>query len=184
MYERRATELFGCLIVGFCHSGARSYTDLHTGGTERGDNLKSRIDRLGMGWILGWDAGVRALALSPETCRGKRRWGKGSYAEEYLSPRHRDNPGDGCTMPALAQEVARSTPELKAKFERGLEEYLSADGGDRNEAIFESAAMIGDGALCGTRDCQTRFLGVSERSSVDLVFLRHAERVECGTPFS
>src|SRR5215469_13399054 len=32
---------------------------------------------------------------------------KGSCADRYLSPRHRDNPGDGCTMAALAQEVGR-----------------------------------------------------------------------------
>src|SRR5215472_2350557 len=39
---------------------------------------------------------------------------KGPYAaERYLSQWHRDNPGDGCTMAALGQEVARSTPELK-----------------------------------------------------------------------
>ena len=69
--------------------------------------------------------------------------GKESYADRYLSPRHRDNPGDGCTMAALAQEVARSRPELKAAFEQGLEEILSANGGDRQEAIFQSAAMIG-----------------------------------------
>ena len=68
---------------------------------------------------------------------------KGSYADRYLSPGHRDNPGDGCTMAALAPEVARSTPELKAAFEQGLEEILSAKGGDRKEAIFQSAAMIG-----------------------------------------
>lgn len=72
---------------------------------------------------------------------------KGSYADRYLSPRHRDNPGDGCTMAALAPEVARSTPELKAAFEQGLEEILSANGGDRNEAIFQAAAMIGGIAL-------------------------------------
>jgi TetR/AcrR family transcriptional repressor of nem operon len=46
-------------------------------------------------------------------------------------------------MAALAQEVARSTPELKAAFERGFEEILSATGVDRKEAIFQSAAMIG-----------------------------------------
>lgn len=68
---------------------------------------------------------------------------KGSYADRYLSRRHRDNPGDGCTMAALAPEVARSTPELKAAFEQGLEDILLAKGGDRNEAIFQAAAMIG-----------------------------------------
>ena len=69
--------------------------------------------------------------------------GKESYADRYLSRRHRDNPGDGCTMAALAQEVARSTPELKAAFEGGFEEILSANGGDRKEAIFQTAALLG-----------------------------------------
>jgi TetR/AcrR family transcriptional regulator, transcriptional repressor for nem operon len=46
-------------------------------------------------------------------------------------------------MAALGQEVARSTPELKAAFEQGLEEILSAGGGHRKEAIFRAAAMIG-----------------------------------------
>jgi len=68
---------------------------------------------------------------------------KGSFADRYLSQWHRDNPGDGCTMAALAEEVARSTPELKAAFEQGLENMLSAEGGDRKEAIFLVAALMG-----------------------------------------
>jgi TetR/AcrR family transcriptional regulator, transcriptional repressor for nem operon len=75
--------------------------------------------------------------------RNKAKKNKGSYANRYLSPLHRDNPGDGCTMAALGQEVARSTPELKTAFERGLEEILSAQAGDRKEAIFQAAAMLG-----------------------------------------
>src|ERR1700757_4335823 len=58
--------------------------------------------------------------------RSKRKKSKGSFAERYLSRWHRDNPGDGCTMAALAQEVARSTPELKVAFERGLENIIYA----------------------------------------------------------
>jgi TetR/AcrR family transcriptional repressor of nem operon len=69
--------------------------------------------------------------------------GRKAYADRYLSHRHRDNPGDGCTMAALAQEVARSTPELKATFERGFEEILAAGNGNRKEAIFEAAALLG-----------------------------------------
>jgi TetR/AcrR family transcriptional repressor of nem operon len=46
-------------------------------------------------------------------------------------------------MAALAPEVARSTPELKAAFERGFEEILAAGGGDREKAIFQTAALIG-----------------------------------------
>jgi TetR/AcrR family transcriptional regulator, transcriptional repressor for nem operon len=75
--------------------------------------------------------------------RGATKKGRKAYADRYLSPRHRDNPGDGCTMAALAPEVARLTPELKAAFGRGLEEILSACGGDRKEAIFQTAALLG-----------------------------------------
>ncbi|MFZ0862904.1 MAG: TetR/AcrR family transcriptional regulator [Candidatus Sulfotelmatobacter sp.] len=75
--------------------------------------------------------------------RSKRKKSKGSFTDAYLSPWHRDNPGDGCTMAALAEEVARSTPELKTAFEQGLENMLSAKGADRKEAIFWTAAMMG-----------------------------------------
>jgi TetR/AcrR family transcriptional repressor of nem operon len=68
---------------------------------------------------------------------------KESYADRYLSARHRDNPADGCTMAALGQEVARSAPELKTAFEHGLEEILAAKGADRTESIFQIAAMLG-----------------------------------------
>jgi TetR/AcrR family transcriptional repressor of nem operon len=78
------------------------------------------------------------MKRSPNTAKGK-----GSYADNYLSPRHRDNPGDGCTMASLAQEVARSTPEVRAAFEEGLKQILSARGGDRKEAISQMAAMVG-----------------------------------------
>jgi TetR/AcrR family transcriptional repressor of nem operon len=46
-------------------------------------------------------------------------------------------------MAALAQEVARSTPQLKTVFEQGFEEILSASGGNRKDAIFQTAALLG-----------------------------------------
>src|SRR6266567_9637078 len=63
----------------------------------------------------------QGLTASRNRSYGATKIGRKAYADRYLSPRHRDNPGDGCTMAALAQEVARSTPELKAAFEQGLE---------------------------------------------------------------
>ena len=69
--------------------------------------------------------------------------GTPTYADRYLTARHRDNPGGGCTMASLAQEVARSTPEIKTAFGAGLEEILSAKSGDRKEAIFQTAALVG-----------------------------------------
>jgi TetR/AcrR family transcriptional regulator, transcriptional repressor for nem operon len=85
----------------------------------------------------------QALSAGRARSHGTTKKGRHAYAERYLSPRHRDNPGDGCTMAALGQEIARSTPELKAAFERGLEEILSAGGGDRKNAIFQTAALVG-----------------------------------------
>ena len=65
--------------------------------------------------------------------RSNSKRSKGSFADLYLSRWHRDNPGDGCTMAALAQEVARSTPELKAAFEKDLRTFspLSVETGNK-----------------------------------------------------
>jgi TetR/AcrR family transcriptional repressor of nem operon len=84
-----------------------------------------------------------AFSASRIRNRGATKKGRKAYADRYLSLWHRDSPGDGCTMAALAQEVARSTPELKAAFEKGFGEILSAQGGDRKEAIFQTAALLG-----------------------------------------
>jgi TetR/AcrR family transcriptional repressor of nem operon len=46
-------------------------------------------------------------------------------------------------MAALAPEIARASPELKEALERGLEEIVSAAGGDRAEVIFQTAALLG-----------------------------------------
>jgi TetR/AcrR family transcriptional regulator, transcriptional repressor for nem operon len=89
----------------------------------------------------------QTLSASRARSHGPTKKGRRAYAERYLSARHRDNPGEGCTMAALAPDVARSTPELKAAFERGLEEILSASGGDRKETIFQTAALLGGVAL-------------------------------------
>jgi TetR/AcrR family transcriptional regulator, transcriptional repressor for nem operon len=83
------------------------------------------------------------LTASRNRSYGVTKKGRSTYADRYLSPRHRDNPGEGCTMAALGQEIARSTPEVKTAFERGLEEILGAVGGERKEAIFQTAALLG-----------------------------------------
>jgi TetR/AcrR family transcriptional regulator, transcriptional repressor for nem operon len=83
------------------------------------------------------------LSASRARSHGPTKKGRQAYADRYLTSRHRDNPGDGCTMAALGQEIARSTPEVKAAFEQGLEEILAAGGAERKEAIFQTAALLG-----------------------------------------
>jgi TetR/AcrR family transcriptional regulator, transcriptional repressor for nem operon len=87
------------------------------------------------------------LTASRNRSYGATKKGRRAYADRYLSPWHRDNPAEGCTMAALTPEVARSAPEIKVAFERGFEEILSAVGGDRDEAIFQTAALLGGVAL-------------------------------------
>jgi len=38
----------------------------------------------------------------------------------YVSRRHRDDPGGGCLMPALAADASRAAPEVRASFTRSL----------------------------------------------------------------
>ncbi|NUQ27581.1 MAG: TetR/AcrR family transcriptional regulator [Acidobacteriaceae bacterium] len=85
----------------------------------------------------------QAISAGRVRSHGATKKGLKAFAARYLSARHRDNPGDGCTMVSLAQEVAHSTPEIKAAFEQGLEEILSANSVDRKEAIFQTAALLG-----------------------------------------
>jgi TetR/AcrR family transcriptional regulator, transcriptional repressor for nem operon len=85
----------------------------------------------------------QALSAGRARSHGATKKGRQAYAERYLSLRHRDHPGDGCTMATLGQEISRSVHEVKAAFERGLEEILAAGGGERKEAIFRTAALIG-----------------------------------------
>ena len=74
------------------------------------------------------------------------------FLDAYLSPRHRDNPGDGCAVAALASDVSRS-PAAKAPFTRRLKDILSAtaakftaarEGRDaRAEAIKLTSLIVG-----------------------------------------
>ncbi|MFE0755916.1 TetR/AcrR family transcriptional regulator [Inquilinus sp. NPDC058860] len=73
-----------------------------------------------------------------------------AMAETYLSPAHRDHPGQGCVAAAIGPEIARHPAETRTEFTRGLhglvelaEEALKADGGDPATAPQAVAAMVG-----------------------------------------
>lgn len=85
----------------------------------------------------------------------------GQVADYYMSPNHRDNPGDGCPFPALTADFARSGPktreiataQLRFNFE-AFQKRLS-DGGDegaRREAIILFCAMAGAVGLARISD--------------------------------
>ncbi|HEX8274122.1 MAG TPA: TetR/AcrR family transcriptional regulator [Longimicrobiaceae bacterium] len=62
----------------------------------------------------------------------------------YVSRQHRDDAGLGCLMPALAADVSRSGPEVRASFTRSLRRLLGniarlLPGGRRGNAGDETA---------------------------------------------
>ena len=75
----------------------------------------------------------------------------------YLSPQHRDHPGEGCPAAALAVDVARAGGDLSAVFaegaERNITRFARVIGGlkedevpssaQRAEAIATLSAMVG-----------------------------------------
>ena len=76
----------------------------------------------------------------------------GELARIYLTPRHRDNPGQGCVMAALAADAARQGPAvrraltdgLRASFDflAGLVRGSSAEA-KRRKAIAAYASWVG-----------------------------------------
>lgn len=71
----------------------------------------------------------------------------------YVSRQHRDDPGLGCLMPALAADASRSAPEVRASFTRSLRRLAAGvarllPGGRRAPVAEETAKdAIPDEAL-------------------------------------
>ncbi|MCW3476545.1 TetR/AcrR family transcriptional regulator [Limobrevibacterium gyesilva] len=74
----------------------------------------------------------------------------------YLTERHRDQPEDGCALPALGPEIARAEPPLRAALDAGigalagvLEEEIAAHRPDLDPAAPARAALAMLSALAG-----------------------------------
>jgi len=72
--------------------------------------------------------------LAGEACRaacasGRERWeGRpdlSTLVDIYLSPTHRDNPGEGCAISALGGEIARQPAELQRDYADGVSGFLT-----------------------------------------------------------
>lgn len=64
------------------------------------------------------------------------------FLADYLSRAHRDRPGDGCTLAALASDASRQPVEVKDVFAAGIESLLAIEASsmeDASEAARRSA---------------------------------------------
>jgi TetR/AcrR family transcriptional repressor of nem operon len=73
-----------------------------------------------------------------------------AFVEWYLSAEHRDDPGAGCAVPALGDDVRRGDERLRAAYGRQVERYIEhverflGGGGDaRRRAIQTVSALVG-----------------------------------------
>ena len=95
-----------------------------------------------------------AFAMDQTTERWKKL-AKGKTSRErlealiadYLSPRHRDDPKRGCALPALAADVARSSPSERRAFAFKLEKMIDAFVELLPDEAPEQARQIATGAL-------------------------------------
>jgi TetR/AcrR family transcriptional repressor of nem operon len=73
-----------------------------------------------------------------------------AFLGEYVSEKHRDAPGTGCTVVALGADAARADPRVRASYGAQVEKYIAhmedllGGGADaRPKAIAAVASMVG-----------------------------------------
>lgn len=66
---------------------------------------------------------------------------------DYVSPRHRDNPKDGCALPALAADVARSSPSERRALASKLEKMIDVFVELLPDEAPQQARQIATGAI-------------------------------------
>jgi TetR/AcrR family transcriptional repressor of nem operon len=80
----------------------------------------------------------------------------GVFVDSYLSPKHRDDRAQGCVLPALGTDIARSGKQARRIFARKLDEMIDVVAGffpgkppkqARQMAAAALATMVGSIAL-------------------------------------
>jgi len=91
-------------------------------------------------------------ALAETAARAAGAASLADYAASYLSPRHRDSPGDGCALAALATEMPRQGGPLRHRFTSGLRAMVArligllparARQDPEAEALATAATLVG-----------------------------------------
>ena len=102
-------------------------------------------------------------------------------ADAYLSTLHRDNPGHGCSIPALGAEIARESPKARKAFAGKLDEMIEmlADNipnvprkAARKQAVATLATMAGTmllARIAGSSELSDEVLKVGRDSALDCV---------------
>ena len=99
--------------------------------------------------------------------------------ESYLSALHRDNPGHGCSIPALGAEIARESPKTRKAFAGKLDEMIEMmtdyipnlpRKAARKQAIATLATMAGTmllARIAGSSELSDEVLKAGRDSALD-----------------
>jgi TetR/AcrR family transcriptional repressor of nem operon len=97
----------------------------------------------------------------------------------YLTPLHRDDPGHGCSIPALGAEIARESPKTRRAFAGRLEQMIDTLAAQlpgvprkaaRKQAMAAIATMMGTLVLArvaGNGDFSDELLGAGRDAVLD-----------------
>jgi TetR/AcrR family transcriptional repressor of nem operon len=97
----------------------------------------------------------------------------------YLTPLHRDDPGHGCSVPALGAEIARESPKTRRAFSGRLEQMIDTLAAQlpgvprktaRKQAMAAIATMMGTLVLArvaGSGDFSDELLGAGRDAVLD-----------------
>jgi len=100
-------------------------------------------------------------------------------AEAYLSVLHRDNPGQGCSIPSLGAEIARESPKTRKAFAGKLDEMIEMmtdyipnlpRKAARKQAIATLATMAGTmllARIAGSSDLSDEVLKAGKDSALE-----------------
>ncbi len=78
---------------------------------------------------LAAEASVRAMAEMHQQIERAAASGRNAatnFMAEYLSPTHRDHPGSGCGIAALAPDIARQSGKVRSAFTAELRRIIGA----------------------------------------------------------
>jgi len=100
-----------------------------------------------------------AYAMDRSTARWRRKAEEtpadqrfATIIDSYLTPLHRDDPGNGCAVPALAAEIARESGKTRKAFAAKLDEMIEmlaeqipgrSRKAAREQAMASLATMVG-----------------------------------------
>ena len=99
-----------------------------------------------------------------------------SIVDSYLTPVHRDDPGNGCAVPTLGAEIARESPKTRRAFAAKLEQMIDMIADQvpdmprkaaRKQAMATLATMMGTlvmSRIAGSGEFSDEILGAGREA--------------------